>query len=286
MIIDINTLKLNDIVAYNLVKASWLQKSIRRGDVSTAKSIAQLYLDDNQEKGLYRKLLVFLTEDIGLGTPNGFLIIKDKPILEQVELITKMQKNRECDRFLLAVKNNYNLLKNNNEITIEVDTLHNILNLANIFYENKRLKQNKENLKSAILKLCENKSFFLQEMTQLTLDNYFFLTKHDSFGARTALAFIVLINLRNIEPNMNIPIHENIPLKILSIVDDYALDKHTPFGKMLDRGNEFWITNGSILNNKIHYQSMFLKNGNEKYPYSITDKKMILNLSDFKKKSV
>jgi hypothetical protein len=283
MIIDIHTLKLNDIVAYNLVKASWLQKSIRRGDSITAKSIAQLYLDDNQEKGLYRKLLVFLTEDVGLGTPNGFLVIKDKPILEQVELVSKMEKNRECDRFLLAVKNNYDLLKTNPELKEEVDTLNSILDLAKIFYENKRLKQNKENLKKAILKLTENKSDFLKEITILTLENYFLLTKYDSFGARTALAFIVLINLRNIEPNNNIPTFDNIPPKILSIVDDYALDKHTPFGKMLDRGNDFWITSGSLLTNKVYYPSMLLSNGSEKYPYSITDKKLLFKLSGFKK---
>lgn len=269
MKINILKLKEQDIVAYNLLKASWLQKAIRRGDVETSLYIAQLYLNDNQQNGLYRKLLVFLTEDVGLACPEGFLIIdkfKDD-ILKQVALLALMPKNREVDRFLLGVRDHYHFLKQQPEISNEVETLNKVFLLADQYYSKKN-KDHKNQLVNFFNTIISD-NIFHKEITEKTLDNYFLLTKHNSFGARTALAFLVLLNLRKIDiSNFQIPVI-NIKIVEKPIVDDYALDKHTSFGKMLKRGEDHWLQVGSVVFNEIHYASQYLKNGKEKYPYVI-----------------
>jgi len=157
MMVDIFKLKEEDIVAYNLVKASWLQKAVRRGDIATAKAIANLYINDGQSAGLLRKLLVFITEDVGLGCPEGLFILDEfEDILDKIDIICQMKKNREVDRFLLCGK--AEILTNELEIKQEIDALSKLLDLADIWFSNKRLKINKENIIKYIRELTKNKS--------------------------------------------------------------------------------------------------------------------------------
>lgn len=272
MIVDIHKLKETDIVAYSLVKASWLQKAVRRGDIATAKGIAQLYMNDGQSAGLLRKLLVFITEDVGLGCPEGLIILdRYDDLFDKIDIMCQMNKNREVDRFLLCEKDSIELAKNF-EIKQEIETLSHLFSLADIWFNNKRPKINKENIIKFVTELTMNKSEFIQSISKKALDNYFLLSKHNSFGARTGLAFIVLISLRDIEPsNQEIKL-SNIQPKTVSIVDDYALDKHTPYGKILNRGVDFWLTEGSKIYPEVTYKSQFLSDGSEKYPYSLTTK--------------
>lgn len=270
MKVNIFQLKEEDIVSYNLVKASWLQKAVRRGDIATAKAIAMLYINDGQIAGLLRKLQVFVTEDIGLGTPDAINIIRsyENP-LDKIDIICQMQKNREVDRFLLASYKKDLLLKNE-ELYTEIKTLDQILGLADIWFNNKRLKINKVNLENFVLRLVEDKSSWIKNTCIALLDNYFNLSKNNAFGARTGLALIVLISLRNINPEQ-VELHlSGIEPKLIDIVDDYALDKHTPFGKILNRGEDFWLKEGSKVFPERQYPSQFMKDGSEKYPYSLT----------------
>lgn len=287
MIVDIFKLKEQDIIAYNLVKASWLQKAVRRGDAETAKAIGQLYLDDNQEQGLYRKLLIFITEDIGIATPQAILLIKDKPILDQIEILAKCNKNRECDRFLLIVKDNYKYLIEDSDIDMvnEVKKLNELLIIADEYYSNKN-KINKQKIIDYVNNLIIDKTDFIKEIAKITLDNYFFLTKHNSFGARTCLAFLILLIERNIESSNQNIIIENIKPRTILNVDDYALDKHTPYGKILNRGEDFWLKEGSIVFPELNYSSMYKKDKKEKYPYVYDfSKNFKFNLNSFLKKN-
>ena len=58
----------------------------------------------------------------------------------------------------------------------------------------------------------------------------------------------------------------------LDIVDDFALDKHTGFGKKLNRGIEHWIKEGAPVYPERKYDSLYLSNGEEKYPYELLTK--------------
>lgn len=272
MNVNIFELKESDIVSYSLVKASWLQKAVRRGDIATAKGIATLYLKDNQSAGLLRKLLVFITEDIGLGCPEGLLLLNNYiDILDKIDIMCQMNKNREVDRFLLCQKG-YEELAKNPEIKDEMNALTDLFNLADIWFNNKRLKINKLNIEKFVDGLTLNKSTFIKEVSKIALDNYFLLSKSASFGARTGLAFIVLLAIRDIKPSGQVIKLSGIPAKDILIVDDYALDKHTPYGKILNRGEAFWLAEGSKVYPEITYPSQYLASGLEKYPYSLTTK--------------
>lgn len=272
--VNINDLKQEDLVSYNLLKASWLQKSIRRGLTDQSIAIANLYINDKQIEGLKRKLLVFCFEDIGLGCPDMILHLKKEPdLINQIKILCQSQKNRETDRFLLAVKDFYNQLKSNKEIYEEVETMKILCDTADLWFSNKRNKANLNKLKDMIEALKENQPDINKEIITESFNSYLELSKNNSFGARTALSLICLISVRNlrIEPSLFIlSEHDNVEL---SIVDDWALDKHTSFGKQLNRGLEFWFKEGIVISNEKIYPELFLSNKKEKYPYTLWSQK-------------
>lgn len=269
---EVNLLELRetDFVGYGYTKASWLQKCVRRGLVDKAVSLAELYLQDNQKEGLRRKLLVFCYEDIGLGIPEmNLLLSKEEDLLKQTEMLARAPKNRENDRFLLAVRDFYLQLKEKLEIKEEVESLHEVCNVADTWFNNKRLKENKTRLQQVFSLLKENCSEEGKEIITQAEKDYFLLSKHNSFGARTSLAHMVLVSLRNISFSNWIVPELTLPRTSLSLVDDFALDKHTPFGKKLGKSDEDWYREGSVVSPEKKYPSLYLKNGEEKYPYSL-----------------
>lgn len=270
MKVDLLKLKETDMMSYGYVKASWLQKCVRRGLVDKAVSVANLYLQDNQKEGLRRKLLVFCYEDIGLGVPEmNLLLSKETDLLRQTEMLAKAPKNRENDRFLLAVRDFYPKLIKNSEIKEEVSVLHEICNLADTWFSNKRLKLNKVNVEQGFSFLKEISTSDGKEIIMQAEKDYFLLSKHNSFGARTSLAHIVLTSLRKINfSHWEIPQLNQAPIA-LSFVDDFALDKHTPFGKILGKTDKDWYKEGSVIHPEKLYPSLYLKNGAEKYPYEL-----------------
>lgn len=256
--INIHDLKNQDYVAFNLVKASWLQKAIRRGENAKALAIANLYIKENQIEGLKRRLMVFATEDIGIATPNILILLKNKNVRETINILCQSYKNREVDRFLLNVRDNKDVkdLK-------EVKILKNLLNLSNVWFFNKRIKSNKEDLIEYVFSYDLNE--FQKETCEIALENYFLLSKHKTLGARTNLAFIALIIGRNIKKERLKQDYDLTfsSMEIISSVDSYALDKHTPFGT---KTYEEWVEFGAVVFPELKYDDAYLNN-KELYPY-------------------
>lgn len=270
MKVNIHELKNKDPVAYALLKASWLQKAIRRGMTETALGIAELYKNDNQWEGLKRRLWVFACEDIGLGTPEILLLMnqyKDDPV-NQIKILCQCPKNRECDRFLLQVANNYDNYKNNKQLQHETLPLNQIFSISSSWFENKRDKAALNKLKQAFEILKENRpEEWVKHSLDLAIEQYIILSKHKIFGTRTLLAFSVLLATRTTIDKINFQYNDTeLKPATLSIVDDFALDKHTSFGKLLNRGVEFWLKEGIVIFPERIYPEQFY-NGNEKYPY-------------------
>lgn len=269
MEINFHLLKEIDIISYSLVKASWLQKCVRRSLSDKAVSIGQIYLDENQSQGLYRKLLVFCAEDIGMGHPQA---IRDIELIEdplkKVEYISKLPKNREADRFLWAVQNNYSELIKDDQTSKEARTLNLILNVAENWFNNKRLKKNKSDLVEVFDVLANNCSKKDNvELIHIIKDKYFMLSKHNSFGVKNLLAMAVLISVRDLPLTKIPPIIFDAKKIDLVLVDDFALDKHTSFGKKLNRGMEHWIKEGSVVIPERFYPELFKSDGSLKYNY-------------------
>lgn len=264
-------------VNYNLLKASWLQKSIRRGLKNKSYFIGELYIEDNQIEGLKRRLKVFSTEDIGLATPEIVFVLdyfKDQP-LKQIIALSGVMKNREVDRFLLQVRDNSERLlkRNDNNITKEVNVMIDVINLSSKWFNNKRKKINEENLKNYFYNLDKESKY--TSVINLCLNNYFELSKKKTLGARTQLAFLVLLIVRNIKIDKNrindiinkvneYKIDDNIKFKF---VDDWAIDKHTVEGKKLNRDYNFWVKHGSLVHPEKEYKELYDKNSNLKYEY-------------------
>lgn len=253
MQVNIHELKEKDIISYNLVKASWLQKCIRRGMVDRALGIGQLYLNDGQKAGLERKLIVFASEDIGLGNPSALLDIKNLTIQEKIEYLARSPKNRETDRFLLKVRDEYFSM----EKTKEVKIFHKMLEISSIWFDNKRDKKILENLKLIFEKLKQIRNDdFTNQLLDECLNQYLFLSKKNAFGARTLLSLAVLFAVRQMSP-IEFTIHQYVgKVEDLEIVDDFALDKHTPFGKILNRGIEHWELFGQMVHPERKYPEL------------------------------
>lgn len=274
MKVNIYKLKEEDFVSYNLVKASWIQKSIRRGLNSKALSIAKLYIDDNQTKGLLRRLKVFATEDIGLGNIQSILNFDDKDPYEVVNLLCQSYKNREVDRFLLYTDRIFPSEKITNlQMQKEVYNLKKLINISSIWFNNKRKKSNKEDIYNFIDKMQDkyDSDSFQRQLVGQAIENYLELSKFKTLGARTNLAFAVLIITRQIRKELikNKIDYSFNQFEELDIVDDWALDKHTSFGKKLNRDLDFWIKYGSVINPELNYSSLYLdkKQKTEKYSY-------------------
>ena len=67
---------------YNLMKASLLQKLIRRGMTREALYIGTIFLKQGHEKGLRRRLQIIAAEDIGLGWPESLNYIEKNEFLQ------------------------------------------------------------------------------------------------------------------------------------------------------------------------------------------------------------
>jgi len=269
MKIDFYKLKQEDIVKFNLVRASWLQKCIRRGLVEKALAIGEDYLKENQEAGLKRRLMVYATEDIGIATPQCILLMKqEKNPLNWIRILCAAEKNREVDRFLLNVRDNYKELVKVEEIKKEVNALQYLLKESDQWFHNKRNKEPLKNMEKFITRLKENSNEFQCKLYDLAFENYKLLSRKKTFGARTNLAFIVLIYFRRIiQENTSLNWDKNSKAISLNIVDDFAIDKHTPFGKKLNRDYHWWVQHGAPVTPEKTYKSQFFKDGSEKYPY-------------------
>lgn len=269
--LDLLKLKDEDPVSYGFVKASWLQKCIRRGLVDKAVALARLYIKEGQSGGLQRKLLVFCYEDIGQGTPHMNLLLKNEPdLLKQTELLALAYKNRENDRFLLAVRDFSQDLLKNKEIYKEVASLQVLLSIADKWFSNKRDKIAKQELMDTIEMFRNKATEDGKEIIDQAIEDYLLLSKHKSFGARTALAHIVLTSLRqNNKTDFIAPSVYSLPNITLPLVDNFALDKHTSFGKKLGKKEEDWYKEGAVINNERTYPELYLRNGEEKYPYEL-----------------
>jgi hypothetical protein len=117
--------------------------------------------------------------------------------------------------------------------------------------------------------LKENQSDLNKEIITESFNSYIELSKHNAFGARTALSLICLLSVRNFNTTTSefqLDTHKEIDL---STVDDWALDKHTSFGKLLNRGLDFWFKEGIVISNERIYPELFLSNKIEKYPYTL-----------------
>lgn len=257
--INIFDLKDTDYVAFNLVKASWLQKCIRRGLNARALAIANIYIKEDQVEGLKRRLKVYATEDIGIATPDILILLEKKSIKETINILCQSYKNREVDRFLLNVRDkkvDYDLLK--------VKILKDLLNLSNVWFFNKRVKQNTKNLHDYVQSYDLNE--FQKKTCNIALDNYFLLSKSKTLGARTNLAFIALIIGRNITKKRDQVVEYDLnysQMEKIKIVDEFALDKHTPFGTS---SYDEWVKNVSIVHPLLIYKDAFIKE-KEKYTY-------------------
>jgi hypothetical protein len=267
--VDFFKLKEDDIYSYNLVKASWLQKSIRRGLTNTAVSIAQTYIDEGQIKGLERKLIVICAEDIGLGFPTAILHLDEiKNPLDKVAFLCNVPKNRETDRFMLSVRTNFENLVLNKEIEQEVKCMNIVMKIVDNWVANKRLKVNKERLKNAFDVLSDRVDDNLtKEVIYSLYRNFLTVSKQKSFGYKNLVSLAVLLSVRNLKLNKKkseILVYDKIKL---DYVDDFALDKHTSFGKILNRGYSHWLKEGAPVNPELKYKEMYLNSGLEKYPY-------------------
>lgn len=270
MQVNIHKEKEKDQYSYALLKASWLQKSIRRGDMATSLAIADLYVKDGQIEGLKRRLWVYACEDIGLGTPEILILMAEKDnYQDQIKILCQSYKNRECDRFLLQTTRNKAKYLNIPEIEREVKAFLKLIQLTDVWFSNKRLKINLENVKEYFEKLKKQRDEeWVKKSLDIALDKYILLSKHKVFGARTLLAFSVLLALRpNITKINKEYDFKEVELRKLDIVDDYALDKHTSFGKKLNRGEAHWIKVGSVVIPERTYPDQYLKDLQEKYPY-------------------
>lgn len=256
----------DDAPAYNLLKASLLQKLIRRGMVEEANYIAQLYINDNQSQGLKRRLQIIAAEDIGIGWPEAVIYIEQQPDLIKVtSALAQADKNRESDRFLLAVAYNYPSLVTRGEvIKKEADSLKYLMKLSTAWVEDKRNKEHLKKLTDAFHRLA-NLSLLPDVIKQLT-DNYMSLTRANIHGARCQMALAVLMALRNTTPSFWTPDETRTQVKEFDEIFDFAIDMHTPIGKTLGRDFNHWVENCVLVIPEISYPELCDANGQEKYP--------------------
>lgn len=260
--INLLSLKESDPAAYGLTRASLIQKLIRRGLTAQALWVSQLFINDGHHKGLKRKLYQIAAEDIGLGHPDIILKLKQEDdLLKNTALLCQSPKNREVNRFISFLELCPQELINNSQINLEVQTLNSLLEANEIWFNNKRKKENLINFKNLIISLNQENSSKNLEIFEVYLD----LAKANTFGSKDLLAFISLINTRK---NLTIPeiMLEVPPPERMEFVPDFALDRHTPFGKILNRGFNHWIKEGMPVFPEVFYPSLYIEDGREKYP--------------------
>lgn len=250
---------------YALLRASALQKFIRRSMTAEAIGIAQLFLDDGHKKGLIKRLKILATEDIGLANVKAlnYSMVSEDP-MKTVAVLCQTGKNRECDRFLLQVAYNLNHFRAAKPETLrEVKFLNKLLKLSTLWFDNKRNKEAKKDLDNFV-ELLVSKNEERKEIIQNIYSNYLELSKTKTFGVRVLLAAIVLISLR--KEVLSSDINESIPEGVLvEDIPDYIIDKHTVEGKRMGRGFEHWEANGAVVIPEVDYPELY-EDSVEKYP--------------------
>jgi hypothetical protein len=255
----------DDPAAYNLIKASLLQKLIRRGMIEESNYVAQLYLNDNQSKGLKRRLQIIAAEDIGIGWPESSLYLESQPDLIKVtSALAQANKNREADRFLLVLDHSYpSVLNRGSEIKKEVDSLKYLEKLSDKWFDSKS-KVDLNAFKEALTKLA-NISKMPDIIIQLNT-NHIDLMRAKIHGASCTLALAVLLSIRQVERSNWSPNETLTQIKPFNIIYDFAIDMHTPIGKRLGRDANHWLENCTIVIPEVKYNDLYDSNGNEKYP--------------------
>ena len=266
MIIHLLQLKDKDIQDYALVRASLLQKLLRRGMTEEALWVAGLFINDGHEKGLKRKLFQIAAEDVGLGNPYLLTDLKnDTSWQTMVVRICRSPKNRETNRFHVLTKYWVNYFMDHDETTKdEVRKLHKLLKLAKTWSENKRKKDTLKEFQEYFLSLKEGNSVSpstIEDCLILYLD----LARHGTFSSEDILALAVLLSTRNPQkaPELDLSIPE---ARICDPVPQFALDRHTGYGKKLNRGWDHWEQEGAKVYPAISYPSLLEEGGKERYP--------------------
>lgn len=271
-----NLPKLSEIESgskYNLIKASLLQKLIRRGMSEEANYVGKLFLDQNQEKGLRRRLQIIAAEDIGLGWVESINFVNThNNLIEIIEALCQAPKNRESDRFLLTVANNLNSIniKRGKDIVHEARVLLRLFELSTTWF-NDKTKENLNNLKNAFSKMAEDSK--VPETIIALGDNYIELTKHKIHGARCQMALATLIYCRKVDKTNFVPDFSQIKITPFDEIFDFAIDMHTPIGKEWGRDFNHWIKNCVVVNPEYFYKELLDDQGNEKYPLTILSAK-------------
>lgn len=257
----------DDPYSYNLLRASLLQKLIRRGMIGESLYLAQNYIESNHSKALKRKLEVIAAEDVGLGWPEAVCFIEDNKddLLLCTSALCQAYKNREPDRFLHTVGNGLSSVRGRGqEILIESASLNKLLGLAHA-WENKKDNENLGKLKEAFNKLTE--LAVLSDVVQKCGLSYLDLVRGKVHGADNLLALIVLLTIRKVEPSLWNPDVNNLQITPFDEMFDFALDMHTPIGKKLNRGFDHWLKEGSVVVPEINYPSLYDSHGKLKYTY-------------------
>lgn len=267
MKVSLLELKEKDPAGYGLTRASLIQKLIRRSMTPEAMWVVQLFINDGHQKGLKKRLLQIAVEDIGLCYPQAIeFIIKEENLFKSTALLCSLSKNREVDRFLLNVTYNPAKFSNADEQTNrEVLVLSHLIQLSNNWFNDKRNKVKLKDFNEAI-KYLSNYSEHYKEIILLAGDIYLDLTRSNIHGARVLLALIALLATRKINKIENI---DNVIIpdqKSCNEVPDFALDMHTPFGKILNRGFDHWVEEGAFVYPEHKYTELYDSSQQEKYP--------------------
>ena len=266
MIVNLKQLKIDDVVSYNLVRASLLQKLIRRSLLPEALFVVDLYLEDKQTAGLNRRLLQIAVEDVGLCLPNAIELLEAEPDFhKKVALLCLADKNREVDRFMLTVAYRPIRFKNADPQTQkEGVTMHKLIKLSTLWFENKRKKENLQNLKDYVSSLADKSKW--KTTILKSLDIYLDLSRANVHGARVMLGLISLLSTREIDERP-VPDVSSLPERVEVVnVPDYALDRHTPFGKILKRDFYHWQEHGAFVSPELKYPDLLDSKNEEKYP--------------------
>lgn len=268
--------KLESGSEYNLVRASLLQKLIRRNMVEEALYVGELFIKDGHHKGLKRRLQVIAAEDIGLGWVNSVIFLEkySDNLLLVIQSLCEAPKNREADRFLLTVANNRDsVINRGHDILHETKLLLRLFTLSSLWFSNKKIKDHLQNLKNAFSLMAKDHEYS-EAIIQLG-QNYIDLTKAQIHGARCQMALATLIYSRKWKDQFGYVPKETLEYqsKPFDEIFDFALDMHTPIGKKLKRDFNHWINNCVEVHPLVTYDSLYDDKGKEKYPLLLESNK-------------
>lgn len=265
-----------DPAGYALVRASLLQKMIRRAMLPEALWVADLYRQDGHERGLNRRLKIIAVEDIGLGLPQSLeLLTGIHDFREQVALLCGAKKNRENDRFYNLAKSSSFLLDGvqSDQVRAEIKRARNLLLIA------QQWKATKDRALRVVISDFVSETLsrgkFLSRTIMECSSSYFECSKANMHAAELLLSFAVLLSTRNVPATTQIPDYRNLPpARELNPIPEYVLDLHTPYcaARTREEALNRWMTDGCIVVPEITYPSMFDEEGKEKYPVELVAK--------------